>query len=1457
MIHSIQGPIEGAARAAPIVLGAADPAPDPTLAHARELTIDVVQTGGGAFVQTGGGDFASRDIDKRQGTFYTIVNPAARPKIERLPHHPPRPRPLRNFLDRTAECARLRPELQPRGGAWLHGPLGGGHTALLHQIANLPGEAALSDGVVYIRGDREPPQLDDIVQGLFHSFYVSDAPVVATPQLARAYLADVQALFLLDHLPLNHDDLVALTDTLAAGAVVVAADSDAPDTLLDLPLRGLPRREAMLLCLTNARIDPRQPGVLPLLGHLCAALHDTPLALLLAARLLRCQVAALPQLVAVLDEIITERRPPLELAVGQAPQASGRSIAPTAPANGAHESLALAAQLALRALHGDEPAVLAALVRVGGPDAEIAALSAISQLPAPAVTAALAHMHELGLVEHEHGRYSVSFMSLRRVLDELLPAGHERERAAAYFAIAVFARAGDLAWSSSEQANLIAAVETSLATGQPGQAGRLAQAIQPALMLSGRWGSWGQVIEWADRAATDSGDAELHAWATHERGTRAGLMGDRAAAVSNLAQSQQLHHQLGDRAAAAVSKHNLRYLVPPVAWPWPEIEPRVVIAVALAIVALVVVLILIFRPHTPALLSETTDEDMPVTFSVIADRLCQPGADAPTMSILTDPSNGLATIDPATGCITYAPDPNFSGSDSLTYSSGGTTITGTVDLSVRPVADPPIPGDDGVVADEDTPLAINLALLLANDSDADGDTLVVSGVETPSAQGGAVALIGGAADSGPVGGDTLRLVAFETGSAQGGAAALANGTIVYTPTANFNGADRFTYTISDGHGKSATCAVRIRVRPVNDPPRAGSHSATTSQDTPIDIALAALLSTASDVDSDTLAIDGVGATSAQGGAVALAGDTITYTPAPGFSGPDSFAYTIADGHGGTAVAAVSIQVNPVTPPNSAPVAGGDSFSTGAGAPLTIAVSDLLANDIDPDGDPLAIIDVSPASAQGGAVVLAGDTITYTPAPGFSGPDSFTYTVADGRGGEATATVGVEVAREPHLPIAKDDDSITDEDSGAKVIDVLANDTSAPDNGETLTIVAVSQPAHGAAAIAEAGAVLTYAPAAEFSGPDSFTYTITDGRDGQTTATVSVTVRPHVNAREDSANVAEDSGATAIDVLRNDRGDRLRITSAGQASNGSVAIAAGGRRLTYTPNLNYNGADRFSYTIIGDSGGRDSATVAITVEPRNDPPTVGADTAETFEDTILTIPVATLLSNDSDPDIGDVLTLTGVSPTSTQGGIVVLNGDAVEYTPPYSTGFSSGADQFTYQVCDNGTPALCATGIVAVQVQPAPTSLPAATDTPVPTPTITPIIPPPFTTIPVPVMASPDGTPKQIDYDPACSSSQTFSIIFQGSLSDSSIISGSVVLLYRLWSYNAPGFSALPVVMGNNGAYSAVLYINSSELAAALQDSLGNPTSGALEYQTMATNSSDVIGYSPLKQDIIITRKVLC
>jgi hypothetical protein len=182
------------------------------------------------------------------------------------------------------------------------------------------------------------------------------------------------------------------------------------------------------------------------------------------------------------------------------------------------------------------------------------------------------------------------------------------------------------------------------------------------------------------------------------------------------------------------------------------------------------------------------------------------------------------------------------------------------------------------------------------------------------------------------------------------------------------------------------------------------------------------------------------------------------------------------------------------------------------------------------------------------------------------------------------------------PVAEDDLAVVPEDSIDFPIDVLANDEDV--DGDTLTITAVTQGANGTVAFTATG--VTYTPNADYFGPDSFSYTISDGNGGFDTATVNVTVTP-VNddpvANDDSATVNEDSTNNFIDVLHNDddgvdSGEMLEVIGATDGANGTVTFTATG--VFYTPNPDFFGPDSFTYTISDGNGGTDTATVNVTV-----------------------------------------------------------------------------------------------------------------------------------------------------------------------------------------------------------------------------------------------------------------------
>ncbi len=170
------------------------------------------------------------------------------------------------------------------------------------------------------------------------------------------------------------------------------------------------------------------------------------------------------------------------------------------------------------------------------------------------------------------------------------------------------------------------------------------------------------------------------------------------------------------------------------------------------------------------------------------------------------------------------------------------------------------------------------------------------------------------------------------------------------------------------------------------------------------------------------------------------------------------------------------------------------------------VINVIANDTDPNGDALTVTNVTDPD-HGSATNNGNGTVTYTPDPNYFGPDSFSYTVCDPGPLCATADVSVDVQPVNDNPQASDDAATVNENSGPNTIDVLHNDTEAPDEGETLTIQSVTQGANGTVVITDGGSLLTYQPNTDFDGNDSFTYTVSDGNGGTAIGTVHVTVVP--------------------------------------------------------------------------------------------------------------------------------------------------------------------------------------------------------------------------------------------------------------------------------------------------------------------------------------------------------------
>ncbi len=477
----------------------------------------------------------------------------------------------------------------------------------------------------------------------------------------------------------------------------------------------------------------------------------------------------------------------------------------------------------------------------------------------------------------------------------------------------------------------------------------------------------------------------------------------------------------------------------------------------------------------------------------------------------------------------------------------------------------------------------------------------------------------------------------------------------------------------NNNGASATVML-------NRPPSAIDHNTTTTESTPVTVAV---LVGSNDPDGDelrTVLVDDAGA-----GTVVNSDGTVTYTPRPGFRGADTFGYTITDGIS-TASATVIVTVS-----NASPVAVDDSAAT---LPATAVTVDALANDFDTNGDAIVVSAITQPTGGGatGVVVNNGDgTITYTPSPAFRGDAVFTYTITDGTD-FATATITVKVP--DAAPIAVDDFSSTP-NATPVTIDVVSNDLD--DNGDALTINATTQPAGGTATgvvVDNGDGTITFTPSPEFRGDAVFTYTITDGTDTDTAnVTVAVLNAPPVAIDDDATTPF--STPVEIDVLGNDsdpNADPLSVIGLSTPSNG-VVILFSTNVITYVPNPGFRGIDTFSYTV---SDGSDVAVGTVTITVPNRPPIAAADNRTTSFNSPVTVPV---LANDIDLN-GDSLTISNVS--TPENGSVIDNGDGtVTYTP--NAGFV-GIDTFTYTVSD-GLDSSTATVTITVNSEHAPIVIP--------------------------------------------------------------------------------------------------------------------------------------------------------
>ncbi|WP_299881427.1 Ig-like domain-containing protein [uncultured Cocleimonas sp.] len=438
----------------------------------------------------------------------------------------------------------------------------------------------------------------------------------------------------------------------------------------------------------------------------------------------------------------------------------------------------------------------------------------------------------------------------------------------------------------------------------------------------------------------------------------------------------------------------------------------------------------------------------------------------------------------------------------------------------------------------------------------------------------------------------LKIRAIENGPNHGTVNIVSN-KIKYTATSGYTGSDSFTYSITDSatgsYQDTATVTIEVSA-PTNTAPIANNDSASVPYNTQIAIDV---IDNDSDADGDTLKITGIG--EAGNGQAVISGENIIYTPDTGFSGPDSVSYEINDGKGGTASATLNIKV--LERPNTVPDARNDSASTVGTTPKNITV---LANDTDPEGDTLTVTNVTIPSNGTATLNTTTKKIRYIAKNGFSGTDKFKYTISDGYGGTDTATVTVTVTPPPpnNAPDAVEDSAGVDFDK-TKTVNVLANDTD-PD-GDTLSVVSIVQPPLGFAVLNNDGTIF-FDPQSNV-GSITVTYTISDGRGGSDTATLTFSSTDPNDGNDSYPEIYNEVVSTPkntpifIDVLANDSdadGDVLILDQVDQGQNGTTTKVNGG--VLYTPNPGFTGTNIFYYGVHDGHGHNGSGNVTVTVTP---------------------------------------------------------------------------------------------------------------------------------------------------------------------------------------------------------------------------------------------------------------------
>ncbi|HHF3214302.1 TPA: tandem-95 repeat protein [Vibrio alginolyticus] len=617
-----------------------------------------------------------------------------------------------------------------------------------------------------------------------------------------------------------------------------------------------------------------------------------------------------------------------------------------------------------------------------------------------------------------------------------------------------------------------------------------------------------------------------------------------------------------------------------------------------------------------------------------------------------------SVVDNGDGTYTVTPEADFNGELDLTFdiSDGQETISSSIDLTVRPINDAPVPEDKTFEVEEDGTLQFTDADLLAGATDIEGDDLTVEGVSYDGGDG----------------------ILTDNG----------NGTYTFAPNENFNGDVNFSFDVSDGTD-TVSANIDVSVTPVDDAPVSGNLAYSVDEDGSIRLSQEQLLSQASDVEGDALTASNL---SVDGNATVTQNDdgSFTITPDADFNGDIDISFDISDGTN-TVQATADLTVNPI---NDLPVPQDQQFSVEEDGTLQFTEADLLAGATDIEGDDLSVTRISYEGTDGVLTDNGDGTYSFAPNENFNGDVNFSFDVSDGTD-TVSANVDVSVTPVNDPPMAGSTSYTVHEDNSITISDaqLLANSS---DLEGDVSIDSVSYSGSDGVLQINGDGTYTFSPNENFNGEVTLDVVVAD-EEGATDATTAGITVLEVNdppvAGPTSYTIDEDSVLTFSEsqVLLNAsdvEGDVELVGISYDGPDGIFTVNDDGT-CSFAPNENFNGQVQLDVTIRDEDGAEVDTVINVNVLPINDAPVSGDLAYSVNEDGAITLSQEQLLSQASDIE-GDGLT---ASDLSVDGNATVTANDDGSFTITPDADFNGDID-IQFNITD-GTDTIQATADLTV------------------------------------------------------------------------------------------------------------------------------------------------------------------